>query len=103
MSLLNSSFLNPESPPGLWGALSDLAGATGGALGHGGGVGHVVVQVEEGPPADQVAVVEADGGGEDLRVAAQQGALPPPLTLDPSTVHVSATNMTGSDVRDQRD
>lgn len=70
----------------------DLAGATGGALSHGGGVRHVVSQVEEGSSADQVAVVEADGGGEDLGVGAQQGALPPTLTLDPAAVNVPTTN-----------
>lgn len=68
-----------------------LAGAAGGALGHGGGVGHVVSKVEEGSSADQVAVVEADRGGQDLCISAQQGALPPPLTLDPPTVHVRAS------------
>lgn len=71
-------------------AQSDLAGAAGGALGHRGGVGHVVVQVEEGPSADQVAVVEADR--EDLSDAAQQGALCPALTLDPTTENVPETN-----------
>lgn len=68
--------------------VTHLAGAAGGALGHGGGVGHVVSKVEEGSSADQVAVVEADRGGQDLCIGAQQGALPPPLTLDPPTVHV---------------
>lgn len=68
-----------------------LAGPAGGALGHGGGVGHVVAQVEEGPSADQVAVVEAHRGGQDLCVGAQQGALPPPLTLDPPAVNVGVS------------
>lgn len=66
---------------------SDLAGPAGGALGHGGRVGHVVVQVEERPSADQVAVVEANG--QDLGDAAQQGALCPALTLDPAAQNVS--------------
>lgn len=70
-------------------AQSDLAGATGGALGHCGGVGHVVIQMEEGPSADQVAVVEADC--ENLSDAAQQGALCPALTLDPTTDNVPET------------
>lgn len=45
--------------------------------------------MEEGSSADQVAVVEAHGGGEDLSVAAQQGALPAALTLDPAAVDIS--------------
>lgn len=57
-------------------------------MGHGGGVGHVVTKVEEGASADQVAVVEVDLGGEDLCVGAQQGAVPPTLTLDPTAVNV---------------
>lgn len=80
-------------PPGLRGRSGPhLAGAAGGALGHGGGVRHVVPQVEEGSPADQVAVVEAHGGGEDLCVGAQQGALPPTPTLDTAAVRVTATD-----------
>lgn len=63
-----------------------LSGPAGGSLGHGGRVGHVVVQVEESPSADQVAVVEADG--EDLGDAAQQGALRAALTLDPAAENV---------------
>lgn len=46
--------------------------------------------MEESPSADQVAVVEGHIGGEDLCVGAQQGALPPSLTLDPSTEDVAA-------------
>lgn len=68
---------------------SDLSGPTGGPLVHGGWIRHVVVQVEEGPPADQVAVVEADS--EDLGDAAQQRALCPALTLDPPAENVSET------------
>lgn len=104
LHVVKSTVLNPEVPPGLQGAPSDLARAAGGALGHGGGVRHVVSQVEEGSSADQVAVIEADGGGEDLGVAAQQGALPPALTLDPAAVNVAAaaTNMMGRDVRQRQ-
>lgn len=47
--------------------------------------------MEEGSAADEVAEVEADGGGEDLCVGAQQGALTTPLTLDPPTVDVTAS------------
>lgn len=65
-----------------------LARTAGGALGHSGGVRHVVSQVEVGSSADQVAVVEADRGGEDLCVGAQQRAVPPSLTLDPAAVDV---------------
>lgn len=75
----------------------DLARPAGGALSHGGGVGHVVTQVEKGPSAHQLAVVEAHR--EDLCVGDQKGALCSALTLDPAAVHVSA--MTGSDVKNQ--
>lgn len=44
--------------------------------------------MEEGASADQVAVVKVDPGGEDLRIGAQQGAVPPTLTLDPAAVNV---------------
>lgn len=64
---------------------ASLAGAAGGALGNDGGVGYVVAQVEEGSSADQV---QADGGGEDLSVGAQQGAVSPALTLDPAAENV---------------
>lgn len=35
-------------------------------------------------------MVEGHVGGEDLCVGAQQGALPPTLTLDPATMDVAA-------------
>lgn len=70
------------------GGAAHLARAAGGSLGHSGRVGHVVSQVEVGSSADQVAVIE--GGGEDFCVGAQQGALPPSLTLNPATVNVPA-------------
>lgn len=79
--------------------LSDLPGPAGGALRHGGRVGHVVVQVEESPSADQVAVVEADG--EDLGDAAQQGALRPALTLDPAAENVPKETTKGPIWRDE--
>lgn len=80
------------------GGAADLASPTGGALGHGGRVRHVVAQVEEGSPAHLVAVVEGHVGGEDLGVGAQQGALPAALTLQPAAVHVAAGPQTGSDM-----
>ena len=57
-------------------------GAAGGALGHAGGVGHVVPQVQVGAPADQVAVVELHLGGEDLRAAGQNRPLAASLALE---------------------
>ncbi len=84
----------PLVPPGLQGELSDLARSAGGAWGHSGRVGHIVSQMEEGSSADQVAVVEMDLGGKDLCIGAQQGALPPSLTLDPATVNITATQHT---------
>lgn len=35
-------------------------------------------------------MVKGHVGGEDLCVGAQQGALPPSLTLDPATVDIAA-------------
>lgn len=69
-----------------------FSGATGGTLGDRGRVRDVVGQVEEGSSADQAGVVE--GGGEDLCVAAQQGALSPAPTLDPPTVNVPVRQQT---------
>lgn len=48
--------------------------------------------MEEGSSADQAGVVE--GGGEDLCIGAQQGALPSSLTLDPPTANVPKTQPT---------
>lgn len=55
--------------------------------------------MEEGPSAGQVAVVEAHGSGEDLRVAAQQGALPAALTLDSAAVNVSVATASTAGMR----
>lgn len=54
--------------------------------------------MEEGSSADQVAVVEADRGSEDLCVGTQQGALPPALTLDPAAVNVTETQQEQQEV-----
>lgn len=52
--------------------------------------------MEEGPSANQVAVVEL--GGEDLCVGAQQGAVTSSLTLNPSAEDVTATQQTQEEV-----
>lgn len=70
-----------------------LARAAGGALGHGGWVGHIVSQVEKGSSAHQVAEVEVNFCG-NLCVGAQQGALPPSLTLDPAAKNITAAQQT---------
>lgn len=69
-----------------------FSGATGGTLGHRGRVRDVVSQVEEGPSADQAGVVE--GGGEDLGITAQQGALLSSPTLDPPAVNIPVGQQT---------
>jgi len=63
-------------------------GTAGGALGHAGGVQYIIPQVQVGPTADQVAVVELDIGCQNLSAGGENGALGPTLTLELTTEHV---------------